>query len=97
MAEGKDGDVVLAFTYSAKDDYETRIAYVKSDGTVVQLHCNGSYGAGGLINGITSMSAAEYAQVKEFQLQKRRYEWVEFRNVSLPLGNKTSVETMNAP
>ena len=97
IAEGKDGDVVLAFNYSAKDDFETRIAYVKSDGTVVQSRSDGRCGADHLINSMTSMSAADYAQVKEFQLQKRGYEWVEFRNVSLQLGNKTSVEAVNAP
>ena len=97
MAEGKEGDVVLAFTYSAKDDFETRIAYVKNDGTVVQSRSDGLCGTDHLINSMISMSAADYALVKEFQLQKRRYEWVEFRNVSLQLGNKTSVETVNAP
>ena len=95
--EGKGGDVALAFNYSFKDDYETRIAYVNADGTAVPLRGNGSYGAGGLIHGITSLSAADYAQINAFQLQRRRYEWVEFRNVSLQPGNKTAVESVNAP
>ena len=96
MTESKGGDVALAFNYSFKDDYETRIAYVNADGTAAPLRGNGSFGAGGLINGITSMSAADYAQINAFQLQRRRYEWVEFRNVSLQPGNKTAVETVNA-
>jgi len=97
MTEGKGGDVVLAFNYCSKDDYETRIVYVNADGTAVPLRGNGSYGAGGLIHGITSLSSADYAQVNAFQLQRRRYEWVEFRNVSLQPGNKTAVESVNTP
>ena len=97
MTEGKGGDVVLAFNYSIKDAFETRIAYVKADGTVLPLRSNSSYGAGGLRNGITSLSAADYSGIKEFQLQRRPYEWVEFRNVSLQLGNTTSVQTVNSP
>ena len=70
---------------------------MQNDGTVAPLRGNGSYGAGGLTHGLTSMSAAEYARIKEFQFQRRRYEWVEFRNVSLQLGHQTVVETVNAP
>ena len=97
MTEGKGGDVVLAFNYCSNDDYETRIVYVNADGTAVPLHGNGSYGAGGLTHGITSLSATGYAQINAFQLQRRRYEWVEFRNVSLQPGNKTAVESVNTP
>jgi len=95
--EGRGGDVALAFHYSASDDFETRMVCVKTDGTVSPLQGHGSQGAGGLINSITTMSAGEYSQIKEFQLQKRRYQWVEFHNVSLEFGHKTSVETVNAP
>jgi hypothetical protein len=38
----------------------------------------------------------EFAHVKEFQLQRRKYQWVEFRNVSLQPGHATTVEVKDA-
>ena len=97
MTEGNGGDVTLAFNYSIKDEFETRIAYVRTDGAMLPLSGSGSYGAGGLRHGITTMKAPDFSQIKEFQLQRRRYQWVEFRNVSLEPGHRTSVETVDAP
>ena len=97
LTEGAHGDVVLAFSYCVRDDYETRMAYVNSDGTVSPLRGNGSYGANGMLNSIATMKTTDYSQIKEFQLQKRRYQWVEFRNVSLKLRQQTVVQTVDAP
>ncbi len=97
MIEGANGDVALAFHYSVREDYETRMVYVKTGGAVVTLQGKASHGAGSLRNSIVSISAADFAQLTEFQLQKRRYEWVEFRNVSLQLGSRTSIESVDAP
>ena len=96
LTKGKAGDVVLAFSYCVRDDYETRMAYVNNDGSVLPLRGNGSYGANGMLNSIANMKTADYAQIKEFELQKRRYQWVELRHVSLKLGQQTVVETVNA-
>jgi hypothetical protein len=86
------GDVALAFHYSSKTQCETRIAMVKVDGTVTELSGNGTQGAGGMLNSVASLSAEEYAGIKEFQFQKRPYQYVGFRNVSLEAGYRTRVE-----
>ena len=97
MREGKDGDVVLAFNHSAKDGFQSRIAYVKTDGTTLALEDDNHIPNPDMMHGMISMSAADFPQIQKFQFQTRRYEWVEFRNVSLQLGNRTSVEIVNAP
>ncbi len=92
FVESKRGDVALAFHYSINPRYETRLAVVKSDGTVSELSGNGSQGAGGMSNSVASMSAEEYAGVTGFQLQRRPYQYVGFRKVSLQPGFRTKVE-----
>jgi len=37
------------------------------------------------------LSTNDFAQLKEFQLQRRPYQWVEFRDVSLQPGYHTTV------
>jgi serine/threonine protein kinase len=96
MTEGQGGDIAVAFHYSVRDDFETRLAYRNSDGTVLPLRGNATHGTGGLINSIVSISAADYAQIEAFVLQKRTYQWVEFRNVSLHRGQITAVEMVDA-
>jgi hypothetical protein len=86
------GEVALAFHYSSKPLYETRMAVVKKDGTVSTLSGNGTNGAGGMLNSVASLSGEEYAGITEFQLQKRPYQFVGFRNVSLKLGYRTPAE-----
>ena len=41
--------------------------------------------------GILLVSSNEFAHIKEFQLQRRKYQWVEFRNVALKPGYRTAV------
>ncbi len=90
------GDSVpLAFSYSNRDDHETRLVYEKNDGTIVPLKGNGSDGSHGLTNSLTTLPLEEFESIKRFHVQSRRYEWVEFRNVSLKLGHHTDVEVQS--
>ena len=86
----------LAFSYSNRDDHETRFVYEKSDGTIVPLKGNGSDDGHGLTNSLTTLPLEEFETIKRFHVQSRRYEWVEFRNVSLQLGHRTNVEVQSA-
>jgi len=91
------GDSVpLAFNYSNRDDHETRLVYEKNDGTIVPLKGNGSDGGHGLRNSLTTLPLEEFETIKRFHVQSRRYEWIEFRNVSLQLGHLTEVEVQSA-
>jgi len=87
--------VPLAFSYSNRDDHETRIVYEKNDGTIVLLKGNGSAGSIGMTNSLTTLPLEEFESIKRFHVQSRRYEWVEFRNVSLQLGHRTEVEVQS--
>jgi hypothetical protein len=82
--EGKSGDVALAFSYSKRDEWETRMVALKSGGTLTPLQ--GSRTDAGRTHGVASLPANEFSQITEFQLQRRKYQWVEFRNVSLERG-----------
>ena len=91
------GDSVpLAFSFSNRDNHETRLVYEKTDGTIVPLKGNGTDGGHGLTNSLTTLPVDEFESIKEFHVQSRRYEWIEFRNVSLQLGHRTNVEVHSA-
>lgn len=88
--------VPLSFRYSWRDDYETRLVYERADGTIVRLQEEGSDHGHGLINALTTLPVKEFEAIRKFHVQSRRYQWVEFRNVSLELGHRTSVEVQSA-
>ncbi len=73
--------VPIAFSYSRRDD-----------GSIVPLIGEGSDGNGGMINSLTTLPVAEFKSIKHFRVESRRYQWIEFRNVSLQLGHRTQVE-----
>lgn len=94
---GPTGDIVpLAFSYSRPDDYETRLVYERADGTIMPLRGEGSDSGHGLINALTTLPVQEFETIRKFHVQSRRYQWVEFRNVSLELGHRTNVEVQSA-
>lgn len=84
----------VSFSYSRRDDYETRLVYELPDGKLVTLQHNG--GQGNMRTGLTTMPVAEFDSITKFHVQARRYQWTEFRNVSLELGHKTEVEIQDA-
>ncbi|MBC7819981.1 MAG: hypothetical protein IAG10_24120, partial [Planctomycetaceae bacterium] len=87
--------VPLAFSYSWRNDYETRLVYERADGTIIPLKGDGSDGGHEVINAITTLPIQEFESIRRFHVQSRRYQWVEFRNVSLELGHRTTVEVQN--
>lgn len=88
--------VPIAFSYSRRDDYETRMTYERDDGTIVPLIGEGSDGNGDMINSLATLPVAEFNRIKHFRVESRRYQWVEFRNVSLQLDHRTNVEVQSA-
>jgi serine/threonine protein kinase len=90
---GKSGDVAVGCTYSKNPDWESRMAYVDGAGKLIPIQENSSHAGDTHQTGATLLiSSNDFAQIKEFQLQRRKYQWVEFRNVSLQPGHKTKVE-----
>lgn len=91
------GDSIpLSFMYSNRDDHETRLVYETSDGTIVPLIGNGTHSSHELTHSLTTLPIEEFESISRFNLQSRRYEWVEFRNVSLQKGHHTDVEVQSA-
>jgi hypothetical protein len=91
---GAGGDVAVTCNYSKSADWDTRMVCVNADGktTVVPMRQLSTV----LTVGILLVSSDEFAHIKQFQLQRRSYEWVEFRNVSLQPGYATRVEIKDA-
>jgi len=65
---------------------------VASDGKIVVIPENSSHASTlPTTGGLLLVSSNQFAHIKEFQLQKRKFQWVEFRNVSLQPGHRTTV------
>jgi hypothetical protein len=90
--------VAVAYYFTVNQEWETRFVGVDTNGGVVKLQSEGGNGIGtNLWSGLATMSRDQFAQIKEFQLQARKRQWVEFRNVSLEPGYHTKVEIFDAP
>jgi serine/threonine protein kinase len=87
----KSGDVTISFDFIQREEWETRMVAVDADETVKPLTSSQLAVVGGLWQGMTSFTKDEFARIRNFQLQRRKYEWVEFRNVSLQPGHRTAV------
>jgi hypothetical protein len=92
---GSGDEVAVACQYSIKQDWETRLVAVGTNGEETRLWPKSGIGAN-LTIVMTSMSRDEFEKVTGFQLQRRKRQWVEFRNVSLEPGYHTKVETLDA-
>jgi len=97
---GKSDEMVVTCLYSVNEDWESRMVYVNGEGKVIPIEDNRTQSIAGQTIATLLASSDEFARIKEFQLQRRRYQWVEFRDVSLLPGHRTQVkvvETMKAP
>ncbi len=92
--KGQSGDVALSFSYSRHEDWETRMVVVRKDSITMPLSYNQADSA--QHNGLVSLTQDEFSQIEAIQLQRRKYQWREFRNVSLVPGHRTSVRVMDA-
>jgi hypothetical protein len=90
----KSGGITMSFNFTQSEEWETRMVSVTEAGTVQPLPSARMEVSGGLWHGMTSFAKEEFAGIKEFRLQRRKYAWVEFRNVSLQPGHRTTVEVV---
>jgi len=93
---GNQGDVAVNCIYSRNEDWETRMVCVNDDGGIAPIPENGSRINTSQTGGALLISSNEFARIKELRLQKRKYHWVEFDNVSLQPGRHTQVEVVDA-
>ena len=82
------------FSYSDREDAETRLVYELADGTLVPMP--DTSGLGTSRTGLMTIPVKEFESIKHFHVQSRRYQWVEFRHVSLEPGHQTEVEVQSA-
>jgi serine/threonine protein kinase len=94
---GSGDEVALACEYSVKQDWETRLVAVDANGEAITLRPKSQNGLGANLTSVmASMSRDEFEKVTGFHLQRRKRQWVEFRNVSLEPGYHTKVEILDA-
>jgi len=94
---GSGDEVAVACQYSIKQDWETRFVAVDTNGKVTTLRPKSQSSIGANLTSVmASMSRDEFEKVTGFQLQRRKRQWVEFRNVSLEPGHRTKVEILDA-
>jgi len=87
------GDTLpLAVSFTASENHETRMAYERDDGALVVMKVEGVETRNGLQQGVATLSKTEYDRIRRFHVQSRKYQWLEFRHVSLELGHLTRVE-----
>ena len=84
----------VSFSYTHRDDAETRLVYELADGQLVNMP--DTSGLGTSRTGLMTIPVKDFESIKHFHVQSRRYQWVEFRNVSLELGHQTEVEVQSA-
>ena len=87
----KDGSLTVSYRYSNKDDWQSRMVVVYPEGMRQRLR-GPARGGAGLVQGMALLTANEAKKMVAFELQRRLYCWVGFRNVSLEPGHKTVVE-----
>jgi hypothetical protein len=90
--QGSSGEVAaINFNYDRKEDWETRMVSVDDNDHITVVPENSQRTSPLETGGILLVSSNEFAHIKEFQLQRRKYQWVEFRNVALKPGYRTTV------
>jgi hypothetical protein len=79
--------VTVHSTYGWEGDWATRLAYVMDDGKVIPANSDTNTLSGGHSAEVTGvLPVAQYNHLRKFQLQRRPYQFAEFRNVSLQPG-----------
>jgi len=72
------------------------MVYVTGNGKTIPIEGNATQVNGSQASTLLVVSSNEFARIKEFRLQRRNYQWVEFRNVSLQPGHATTVEVKDS-
>jgi len=88
------GDVAVNCNYTKNTNWASRMVCVDESGKVTVIPENSTQTSTLQTGGILLVSSNEFAHIKEFRLQRRKYQWAEFRNVSLVPGHRTQVEVV---
>ncbi len=91
---GSGENFAVSCLYTKTNEWETRMTYLNREGVMVTIP--EASRTLGVANALISFPAAEFAQITEFELQRRRYEWVEFHNVAVRPDVPMVVEVVNA-
>jgi serine/threonine protein kinase len=94
---GSNGDVAINCSYASNTNWETRMVAVDDAGQLTVIPKNSSSVSALSTGGLLLVSSNEFAHIKEFQLQRRKYQWAEFHNVSLQPGHATTVAVKDFP
>jgi serine/threonine protein kinase len=94
IADAVGDKLPVSFSYTDRDDADTRLVYELADGKLVTMP--DTSGLGDSRTGLITIPVSEFEKIKHFHVQSRRYQWTEFRNVSLELGHQTEVEISDA-
>ncbi len=84
-------DVAINVAYAGNPNWATRMVGVDDSGKPMVIPKNSSSVSTLSTGGILLVPSNEFAHIKEFQLRRRPYHWVGFRNGSLKPGHQTKV------
>ena len=89
------GEVAVNCNYTKSNtNWSSRMVCVTDNGKITVIPENSSSVSTLQTGGLLLVASNEFAHIKEFQLQRRKYQWAEFRNVSLQSGHRTTVEVV---
>ncbi len=89
---GKSGEVAINCNYTKHADWESRMVCVDANGQTTVIPENSSHAnALPTTGGLLLVSSSVFDHIRGFELQRRKYQWAEFRNVSLQPGHATTV------
>ena len=89
---GANGDVAVACTYTTRSNWVSRIVYVNNNGKIVPIDERSDAGFfSNPATGTLLISSNEFVHIRQFLVQRRKCQWVDFDNVSLQQGHLTSV------
>ena len=94
--DATNGTMIVNCVYSKKDDWQTRMVAINRDGKITVVPENSPTIGPRQAGGALLISSNELARITEFQVQRRPYQWVEFRNVSLQPGHNTTVRVRDS-
>jgi beta-lactamase regulating signal transducer with metallopeptidase domain len=92
LSPNSDARVILISVTHEIISNDTRLVAVGTDGREHTASSTTGSGAHNFKQITAEFSKLQLKDIKTFRLQKRPYKWVEFRNVSLQLGQKTDVQ-----
>ncbi len=87
--KGSNGDVAVGCSYNTRSNWVSRMVYVNGDGDIVPISETSGPTYGNPATGTLLISSNEYAHIRQFLVQCRKFQWAEFDNVSLVEGYKT--------